>query len=111
MILRRISAHFRKQEWTAIGIDFVIVVVGVFIATQVADWSAREADKRRGEAYVQRMIGDLEYDLNARRDMLGYFEAVSEGAVRANTLLQQTSPNSRDLVINVYRASEFITRG
>jgi hypothetical protein len=26
MILRRIIAHFRKQEWTAI--DFVIVVMG-----------------------------------------------------------------------------------
>ena len=32
MILRRIIAHFRKQEWTAIGIDFVIVVVGVYLA-------------------------------------------------------------------------------
>jgi hypothetical protein len=29
MILRRIISHFRKREWTAIGIDFVIVVVGV----------------------------------------------------------------------------------
>ena len=29
MILRRIIAHFRKQEWTAIAIDFVIVVLGV----------------------------------------------------------------------------------
>ena len=31
MILRRIIAHFRKQEWTAIALDFVIVVVGVFV--------------------------------------------------------------------------------
>lgn len=108
MILRRIIAHLRNQEWTAIVIDFVIVVLGVFVATQVADWSAREADKRRGETYVRQMIGDLEYDLAARRNMLSYLEAVSEGAVRANTLLQQPSPNSRDLVVNVYRASEFI---
>jgi len=34
MILRRIIAHFRKQEWTAIGIDFVIVVVGVLVGLQ-----------------------------------------------------------------------------
>ncbi len=30
MILRRVIGHFRRQEWTAIAIDFVIVVVGVF---------------------------------------------------------------------------------
>ncbi len=29
MILRRIITHVREQNWTAIGIDFVIVVVGV----------------------------------------------------------------------------------
>ncbi len=29
MILRRVIAHFRKQEWTAIVLDFLIVVVGV----------------------------------------------------------------------------------
>jgi len=35
MILRRIIAHFRKQEWTAIFIDFVIVVLGVVVSLQV----------------------------------------------------------------------------
>ena len=31
MILRRVIAHFRKQEWTAIALDFIIVVLGVFV--------------------------------------------------------------------------------
>jgi len=32
MILRRITEHVKTQNWFAIGLDFVIVVVGVFIA-------------------------------------------------------------------------------
>lgn len=107
MILRRIISHFRKQEWTAIGIDFVIVVLGVFVATQVADWSAREADKRRGEAYVQRLIADVESDLESRRRTLAYFDAVNEGALQANALLRQASPNSRALVTAAYRGTEY----
>jgi len=44
MILRRVIAHFRKQEWTAIFLDFVIVVVGVFVGLQVNNWNeARQA--------------------------------------------------------------------
>jgi len=45
MILRRVIAHFRKQEWTAIAIDFVIVVMGVFIGIQVANWNAARAER------------------------------------------------------------------
>ena len=47
MLLRRVIAHFRKQEWTAIGIDFLIVVMGVFIGIQVANWNEDRAARAR----------------------------------------------------------------
>ena len=48
MILRRVIHHAKKQEWTAIAIDLVIVVVGVFIGIQVSNWNADRADNVRG---------------------------------------------------------------
>lgn len=48
MLLRRVMNHLRKQEWTAIGINFLIVVIGVFVATQVSNWNAEGAEHRRG---------------------------------------------------------------
>ena len=39
MILRRITKHVRDQNWFAVGIDFCIVVIGVFIGIQVANWN------------------------------------------------------------------------
>lgn len=39
MLLRRIIEHVKAQNWTAIAIDFVIVVVGVFIGIQVSNWN------------------------------------------------------------------------
>ena len=36
MILRRVIAHFRKQEWTAIALDFVIVVAAAVIGSSAA---------------------------------------------------------------------------
>jgi|CXWL01.1.fsa_nt_gi hypothetical protein len=65
MILRRIIAHFRKQEWTAIGIDFVIVVLGVFIGIQVANWNQARADAQLGRFYLERIAEDVRGD--ARR--------------------------------------------
>jgi hypothetical protein len=57
MILRRIIAHFRKQEWTAIAIDFLIVVFGVFIGLQVQEYSSARAD-RQSETEILLAIAD-----------------------------------------------------
>ncbi len=34
MILRRLSANFRRQDWTAVVIELVVAVLGVFIGLQ-----------------------------------------------------------------------------
>jgi hypothetical protein len=39
MLLRRISLHVKDQNWFAVCIDFVIVVIGVYIGIQVANWN------------------------------------------------------------------------
>ena len=36
MLLRRVTEHVRDQNWTAVGVDFVIVVIGVFVGIQVS---------------------------------------------------------------------------
>lgn len=59
MILRRIIAHFRKQEWTAIGIDFVIVVVGVFLGLQVQAWNESRQDRAHERMYIERLARDF----------------------------------------------------
>ncbi len=63
MILRRVIAHVRKQEWTAIWIDLVIVVVGVFIGIQVANWNEARLEDQRAHDFLARLSGDLEQEL------------------------------------------------
>ena len=60
MILRRVIGHVRKQEWTAIGIDLMIVVVGVFIGLQVDTWNQGRRDHDRERAYLVRIAAELD---------------------------------------------------
>ncbi|MEE9347889.1 MAG: hypothetical protein V3U82_06815 [Robiginitomaculum sp.] len=46
MIFRRVKAHVAKEDWFAVFIDFIIVVFGVFMGLQVANWSAARASCR-----------------------------------------------------------------
>ena len=55
MIVRRIAQHVREQNWTAVAIDFVIVVVGVFIGIQVSNWN----DARKAQAEEAQLVGRL----------------------------------------------------
>ena len=43
MLLRRVTKDVRNQNWVAIGIDFAIVVIGVFIGLQATSWNEEPA--------------------------------------------------------------------
>ena len=106
MILRRVITHVRQQEWTAIAIDFVIVVAGVFVGMQVANWNEQQADNRRARAYVERLAIDLSKDLESRRGLTAYYAAVLESVERTNALLADPTADPQQLVVHAYRATE-----
>ena len=62
MLFRRIRDHVVEQNWTAITIDFVIVVLGVFVGTQVSNWNSDRLEQRRAQGYLERIRSNLESD-------------------------------------------------
>ncbi len=47
MIFRRVKAHVAKEDWFAVFIDFIIVVLGVFMGLQVTSgYAARDETER-----------------------------------------------------------------
>ncbi len=59
MILRRVIEHVREQNWTAVGIDFVIVVVGVFVGLQVQQWADAQRQGRLERTYTERLQAEV----------------------------------------------------
>ena len=64
MLLRRISKHVKQQNWFAVGIDFVIVVIGVFIGIQVANWNELQKTEDAAQVYRDRLVTDMELSIN-----------------------------------------------
>ena len=107
MLLRRVIEHVKAQNWTAVALDFVIVVVGVFIGIQVANWNAARAERKLGEDYTVRLIADLENDLAGARTQTSYYDDVTKSIETTDRLLASPDPDPQALVIAAYRASEF----
>lgn len=72
MILRRVIEHVKGQNWTAIAIDFVIVVLGVFIGIQVSNWNAERADRVSERDYLAQLRQDLKLIEAEVRDQIDY---------------------------------------
>ena len=53
MIMHRLTANLRAQNWMAIGIEVLIVVIGVFIGTQVSNWNQERIDRRETERMLE----------------------------------------------------------
>jgi len=96
MLLRRISEHVRTQNWTAIGIDFLIVVVGVFVGLQVSNWNDARAEQER----LSRYIDELQLDLAAEmEEMRGIQEVALARHAATSYLLEQAIGWQRPEVI------------
>jgi hypothetical protein len=83
MLLRRIIEHVREQNWTAIGIDFVIVVVGVVVGIQVANWNDSLRDREAEREYLDRLRQELALILPEARSTR---ESLAERLARSEEL-------------------------
>jgi hypothetical protein len=109
MILRRLTANLRAQNWTAIAIEFLIVVLGVFIATQVSNWNEERAEKREIGRLLEQMrpeIARLRGVTASARQYYAITDRFAHIALRGWNDDPQVS--DRDFVIAAYQASQVI---
>ena len=108
MILRRFAAGMRRQDWAAVAVELVIVILGVFIGLQADNWNQARADTRLGQDYVKRLTRDLNENLAGVRAQVAYYTAVEDSVRKTDALLASADPDPRALIVNAYRASEIV---
>jgi len=84
MILRSLTRHVRDQNWFAVGLDFLIVVVGVFIGIQVANWNEERQQRVRETALLGELRQEALQNAEAARAV---GEALLVGAASARRIL------------------------
>ena len=77
MIFKRAAARLRAQDWAAITIELGIVIVGVFVGIQAANWNEMRADHARGRIYLERIQTDLDADLANYENRMRFWNSVA----------------------------------
>lgn len=108
MILRRVIEHVREQNWTAIGIDFLIVVIGVFVGIEVSNWNAERETKQKGAIFSERLEADLRAESWRYQFLLAYYRDVRDAAEAAADALSGKAPLSNEaFLVSAYRATQY----
>ncbi len=119
MLLRRITEHIKAQNWTAVALDFVIVVVGVFIGIQVSNWNDARGETRQEREILASVAEDLTLDRAELEAGLSFLrtsisasnyalEAIGENRVETLFMPAQSAPGLgiSSEVVNVPTAPE-----
>ncbi len=109
MIYKRVAARLRAQDWVAITIELIIVVVGVFIGILVANWNLDRAENRDIENLLVQMRPELaraERNSDAQR---AYFVVTRKYAqVALAGWAGDPRVSDRDFVVSAYQASQIV---
>lgn len=98
MILRRLIEHVRTQNWTAIVLDFVIVVLGVFMGIQLGNWNDARAEDAEGTRYVSQLTQEYAIVQDVVEDQVASYIEFTKAVQEALRLLTaEQMPQSADL--------------
>jgi hypothetical protein len=70
MIMNRIGQALKRQDWTLVTIEFVLVVAGVLLAFLIGDWAAGRSERAVRRESVDRLLHESEQDVGNLREML-----------------------------------------
>ena len=112
MILRRIADNLRAQNWTSVAIEVAIVVVGVFIGIEAANWN----QERQEHQETRQLLSQLEAELTTFRGFLDelddYYATTRRYAATADAGWRaDPSVTDREFVIAAYQASQVNAAG
>jgi len=94
MLVKRLAEHVRKQDWFLVGVEIMIVVVGIFIALQVDDWNQQRKDIALERQYLARMQIEFERLLAVEEGRLRWNdERIAKGALIQKVMDNQHLPD------------------
>jgi hypothetical protein len=65
MIIKRFAQALRRQDWFAVFVEILVVIVGLMLAFQLDRWWEDRGDRAQEAQYVDRLIADVEADIEA----------------------------------------------
>ena len=85
----RLSGALKRQDWIAVAIELLVVVIGVLVALEVNQWAEQRETHRLEHSYLLRLREDLQLE----SDEADRFTRVANDRLAAVKLLDRVAAN------------------
>lgn len=106
-MIRRIREHVSGHNWFAVTIDLAIVIIGVFLGTQVSNWNQGRIDRDTATSYRQRLIRELEFNSLQFHQQASYYNDAKRHGLAALAVFEQGNGSPGEgFVVDAYQATQ-----
>src|SRR5436309_1331346 len=112
MIYKRVAARLTAQDWVAITIELAIVVVGVFIGTQVSNWNAERLERQGNVRVLHNLKPEIADMIANFRTIYTYYDTSNHYAQIAFAgWRRDPKVSDRDFAVGAFQASQIYYTG
>lgn len=98
MVLRRVGKRIGAHNWLAVASDFVIVVVGILLALQIANWDEQRRSRELERGYLTRLASEIRANIAEFSDARPAAVSTSEKIAAFAAALRDSSPTDDALI-------------
>lgn len=62
MLFRKLGRHFSEHDWFAVGVDLLVLVLGIFLGLQVTNWNEDRKAHQLANANYLNILSSLQQD-------------------------------------------------
>lgn len=112
MILRRLTRNLRAQNWTSSAVELAIVILGVFIGIEGANWNQARQERQETRQLLTQLKAELATFSGFLDELDGYYATTRRYAATAEAGWRgDASVSDRDFVIAAYQSSQVNAAG
>ena len=103
-ILGRLAQAVREQNWFAVALEMVIVIVGIVVGFQITAWGQERVDRDKEQMYLRQLSRDLAETERLAEDLGRAMVPFERAPRRLAQAYYLSEPPPRDSVIATSRS-------
>lgn len=109
MIIKRLTQHIKEQNWFAVGLDLLVVIVGIFLGLQVQQWYQDREIAAKERILLVKLKNEIETNNRLTGARIEFLTKVRDSGERAIIFLEGDDPcihNCWQLLVDFFIASQ-----
>ena len=102
MRLRRFTSHLKQQDWFAVALDILVVVVGIYIGLQVNNLNEERKEREEEFEFMSRLLDDAVYNEQQIKNIISRHQNRAVMAKQALDVLLDPNVQFEDPALSMF---------